>query len=98
MNLIARNLFNAVLVLDLTHLDALSLVADTVAQYVSRGVPLRMGLVPIVADVDAPEEVQLPTEVANAFWYLIEKVGRARTMAFLGQVSLITCSGGKPVY
>ena len=68
MSLIGRNLNNVVLVLDLSRPASLYLVTESIKTYVSRGIPVRFGLVPqVAADVDAPA-----TLVASVTWYLIE--------------------------
>lgn len=83
MNLVARNLNNVVLLLDLSQPSALLLVAENVRMYVSRGIPLRFGLVPLVGEHGSAAE-----RVARVVGYLVDTVGRAGAMEFMGEVSL----------
>ncbi|GAA5982339.1 hypothetical protein JCM5350_006149 [Sporobolomyces pararoseus] len=79
MNLVARNLNNVVFVLDLSQPSSLVLVAQNLKQFITRGIPVRFGLVPLVAsDPDAIE-----TEMAQIMFYLIETIGRGPTIRFL---------------
>ena len=82
MSQIGRNLNNVVLVLDLARPAALNLVTESVKMYVSRGIPVRFGLVPQVAT----EGEHPSTAVASCLWYLVDIIGRSKTMAFLSAV------------
>ncbi|KAL8279773.1 hypothetical protein RQP46_007868 [Phenoliferia psychrophenolica] len=80
MSQIGRNLNNVVLVLDLARPASLLLVTESVKAFVSRGIPVRFGLVPQVSAID---EADPSTAVASAMWYLVDMIGRSKTMAFL---------------
>lgn len=88
MNLIRRNLNNVIFVLDLSQSSALLILADNVRQFVSRGIPIRFGLVPRVGEEGDASDVS--AQVAQVIWYLAEKYGRASAMQFCSEVS---CSG-----
>jgi UDP-glucose:glycoprotein glucosyltransferase len=86
MNLIGRNLNNVVFVLDLSQPAALALLTNNVRQFISRGIPVRFGVVPQVGA--AGENGNVSTMVAQVLWYLVEAVGRAPAMGFCGDVRL----------
>lgn len=81
MNLVARNMNNVVLVLDLSRPESLRLIAESVRTYVSRGIPVRFGLVPQVGEIG-----DITTSVAQVIWYLVENAGRSNAMGFLDSV------------
>ncbi|GAA5860419.1 hypothetical protein JCM1840_000253 [Sporobolomyces johnsonii] len=93
MNLIAKNLNNVVFVLDLSQPAALALIAETVKQFVSRGIPVRFGLVPLVGELGDADSVE--TMLAQVVWYLVDALGRAPTMSFLAD--LYTASPEAPI-
>jgi UDP-glucose:glycoprotein glucosyltransferase len=82
MNLVARNLNNVVFVLDLSQPSSLVLVAQNLKQFITRGIPVRFGLVPLVAS----DEAAIETEMARVVLYLVETVGRGPTIRFLQDV------------
>ncbi|GAA6015304.1 hypothetical protein JCM10207_008942 [Rhodosporidiobolus poonsookiae] len=86
MNLIARNLNNVVLVLDLTQPNALALVIENIKTFVSRGIPVRFGVVPLVSEQG--DETAVQRQVAQALWYLTDTLGRSAAMAFLNDLYL----------
>lgn len=94
MNLIARNLNNVVLALDLSNVRSLTTLTKNVAGYIARGIPVRFGVVPIISD-DAPEHGSVKNDVAKVLWYLVDAIGRARTMVFLDD--LVKSSAGADV-
>ncbi|GAA5969938.1 hypothetical protein JCM3765_000374 [Sporobolomyces pararoseus] len=79
MNLVARNLNNVVFVLDLSQPSSLVLVAQNLKQFITRGIPVRFGLVPLVA----PDGDAIETEMAQIMFYLVETIGRGPTIGFL---------------
>ncbi|GAA5951905.1 hypothetical protein JCM21900_004180 [Sporobolomyces salmonicolor] len=93
MNLIAKNLNNVIFVLDLSQPAALALLAENVKQFVSRGIPVRFGLVPVVGESGEAESVE--TMLAQVVWYLVDALGRAPTMSFL--TDLYTASPEAPI-
>ncbi|GAA5830729.1 hypothetical protein JCM11251_001055 [Rhodosporidiobolus azoricus] len=84
MNLIARNLNNVVFVLDLSQSAALSLLTENVKQFVSRGIPVRFGVVPLVNTEGA--EGAIETQMAQMVWYLVDALGRTPAMKFLSDI------------
>ena len=47
---LARNIVNVILALDLTRRESHAILADNIAQFVKRGVPVRFGLVPLIQE------------------------------------------------
>ena len=92
MNLVARNLNNVVFVLDLSQPASLVLVTQNIKQFISRGIPVRFGLVPLVSSSDSPNSIT--TEMAQVVWYLVDKIGRGQAIKFLHDVS---CSHYHPM-
>ncbi|SCV74361.1 BQ2448_6793 [Microbotryum intermedium] len=92
MNNVALNLNQAVFILDLTQPSALQLITRQVQTFVSRGLPIRFGLVPKLPSRGEEEEEEeeeadsAEESLAKVFWYLTEANGRAGTMRFLGQL------------
>ncbi|KAK4698215.1 hypothetical protein P7C70_g8069, partial [Phenoliferia sp. Uapishka_3] len=82
MSLIGRNFNNIVLVLDLACPESLNLIMESVRLYVSRGIPIRFGVVPKVG-----ADTESSTMVASMTWYLVEMIGRSKTMARRGTFS-----------
>jgi hypothetical protein len=83
LNSVALNLHNVVLVLDLTKSGSLTLIVDNIKQFVSRGIPVRFGLVPIIGD----DPNDPTTMLAKTIWHLTDTAGRATTMRFMSDVS-----------
>ena len=102
MNLIRRNLNSVIFVLDFSQPTALALLAENVRNFVSRGIPLRFGVVPQVTATQAEDDVS--AKVAQVLWYTIDKLGRAPAMTMLlGDVSAVVAQSRKvcsrqPVY
>ncbi|GAA5977891.1 hypothetical protein JCM11641_006101, partial [Rhodosporidiobolus odoratus] len=84
MSLIARNLNNVIFILDLSQPNAVALITEDVKQFVSRGIPVRFGIVPLVAD----DEEAVETQVAQVLWYLVDALGRMPAMNFLSDLQL----------
>ncbi|KAH8101097.1 glycosyltransferase family 24 protein, partial [Cristinia sonorae] len=78
-----RNIFNVVLSVDLSQSSSLSFIGATVANIITRQFPFRFGVVPIV-------ETEGGLQMARLFYWLIENVGRARTMQFIQRIAQIT--------
>ncbi|KIP02024.1 glycosyltransferase family 24 protein [Phlebiopsis gigantea 11061_1 CR5-6] len=74
------NMYNVVLVLDLSQTSALNFIAGAVAPLISRGFPFRFGLVPAVETADG-------AKMARLVYWLYAHVGRDRTLQFLTHVS-----------
>jgi UDP-glucose:glycoprotein glucosyltransferase len=81
MHQIARNLNNVVFILDLTQPNAISFITNSVKTFISRGIPVRFGVVPILGEEDDAVESQ----VAQVLWYLVDAVGRSPAMDFLAK-------------
>ncbi|KAM6503198.1 glycosyltransferase family 24 protein [Amanita muscaria] len=73
---VKRNLFNIILILDLSNPTALELVGGTISNIIERGIPFRFGLVPSLAS----EENR---KMAKAIYWLFENAGRKRTMHWI---------------
>ncbi|KAF9530297.1 UDP-glucose:glycoprotein glucosyltransferase-domain-containing protein [Crepidotus variabilis] len=73
------NLFNIVLVLDLSQLASLNFIAGPMSSIINRDFPLRFGLVPIAETKDGKKMTQL-------FNYFVKTFGRKNTLAFLKSV------------
>ncbi|GAA5885662.1 hypothetical protein JCM6882_007517 [Rhodosporidiobolus microsporus] len=84
MNLVARNLNNVVFILDLSQPSAISLLTESVKQFITRGIPVRFGVVPLVNEEG--QEKSIETKVAQVVWYLVDALGRTPLMKFLGDI------------
>ena len=82
MSLVGKNLYNVVLVMDLSRIDSVALLTEVVRAFVARGIPVRFGFVPYLGDSN-----EASTMVAKVLWYLVDSVGRAGSMKFLDLVS-----------
>jgi UDP-glucose:glycoprotein glucosyltransferase len=58
---IKLNLFNVILVLDLSHPSSLMTVTSAVANIISRNIPLRFGIVPLAETEDGTFTVPFTT-------------------------------------
>ncbi|THH10819.1 hypothetical protein EW146_g8252 [Bondarzewia mesenterica] len=76
---IRANLFNVVLVMDLSQTSSLYYLASTISNIINRGFPVRFGFVPAV---ESDEDVRM----AKIIDYLVNNYGRARTMNFIKKV------------
>ncbi|CAL1698787.1 unnamed protein product [Somion occarium] len=77
---IKRNLFNIVLAVDLSQSSSLNFIAGAVSNIINRNLPFRFGVVPLVETDDG-------TRMARLFYWLIEHVGRAKTMEFIQRIA-----------
>ncbi|KAI0715904.1 glycosyltransferase family 24 protein [Cerioporus squamosus] len=71
-----RNLFNVVLVVDLSQLSSIDFIASTVQALINRGMPFRWGVAPLVETEDG-------ARMARLYYYLLENFGPTETFAFL---------------
>ncbi|KAJ7185207.1 UDP-glucose:glycoprotein glucosyltransferase-domain-containing protein [Mycena filopes] len=76
---IKLNLFNVVLVLDLSRPASLSMITSAVAGIISRNLPFRFGIVPLAESEDG-------AKMATLFYHSVHNYGRKRTMGFLQKV------------
>ena len=84
MSQVAKNLNNVVFVLDLSQPVSLALITENVKQFVSRGIPIRFGVVPLVSPLGAEDAVE--THLAQLLWYLTDVVGRGPAISFLASL------------
>ncbi|BGP48159.1 killer toxin resistant protein [Rhodotorula kratochvilovae] len=84
MSQIAKNLNNVVFILDLSQPASLALITENIKQFISRGVPIRFGVVPVVSPLGAEDAVE--TQLAQLLWYLADAVGRGPAISFLSSV------------
>ncbi|KAK2461156.1 hypothetical protein APHAL10511_006683 [Amanita phalloides] len=75
-----RNMFNIILILDLSTPSSLHLLTGTISTIIERGIPFRWGLVPSLASPDS-------RRMARAVYWLIHNAGRKRTMQWIRNVS-----------
>ncbi|KAJ3071820.1 hypothetical protein HDU98_004753 [Podochytrium sp. JEL0797] len=75
---VAKNMFNALFVLDLTNLEHLA-VQMNVFQFIEHTVPLRFGLVPAVGDGDDGAALL----AASAFMHIVRTSGRKEAKEFI---------------
>ncbi|KAJ6562664.1 glycosyltransferase family 24 protein [Mycena capillaripes] len=73
------NMFNVVLVFDLSHPASLNTITGAVASIISRGFPFRFGIVPLAESEDG-------AKMARLFYHSVRNYGRKRTMSFLQKV------------
>ncbi|KWU41782.1 hypothetical protein RHOSPDRAFT_22376 [Rhodotorula sp. JG-1b] len=93
MTQVARNLNNLVFILDLSLPDSLQHITRNIKQYVSRGLPIRFGVVPHVGP--SGDSSSVSTLMAQTTWYLTDAAGRTATMAFLDRIAQALPSGGR---
>ena len=80
---VRRNLVNVVLALDLSKRDNHAILSDNIATFISRGVGIRFGTVPLLQE---GEEDKVQKAVARVMCYLVGTAGRASAMAFSREV------------
>ncbi|KAF8954770.1 hypothetical protein BDZ97DRAFT_1908037 [Flammula alnicola] len=73
---IKANLFNVVLILDLSQMSSLNLIAGPMTNIINRDIPLRFGLVPVAETEDGKK-------MAKLLYHLIKNYGRRKTLGFL---------------
>ncbi|KAI5475335.1 UDP-glucose:glycoprotein glucosyltransferase [Pseudohyphozyma bogoriensis] len=78
---LAINLHNLVLSLDLSQPDSLSLLTENIRTFVSRGIPIRFGFVPMLHARE--EDRGIEEDVARVFGEFVKKRGRKGAMDFL---------------
>lgn len=78
LHAIAQNLINVVLGLDLTRTHNLRTLGHVVEPFISRGLPIRWGVVPIAPKNSSEEEL-----MSRCFWNLTESVGPIEALKFI---------------
>lgn len=79
---IRRNMYNVVVVFDLSRPSGLRFITNTLSMLIDRLFPVRFGIVPIVETEDS-------VKMAKVFYYLVQNYGRQATMGFFGSVRTI---------
>ncbi|KAF5311086.1 hypothetical protein D9619_007791 [Psilocybe cf. subviscida] len=82
MPAVKANLFNVVLILDLSKISALNFIGGPMTNIIARDFPLRFGLVPVV-------ETEEGKKMARLFYYLVKTYGRKKTTEFLSLLSQV---------
>ena len=77
---VRRNLFNIVLVLDLSKPSSLYLLGGTIFNIIERGIPFRFGLVPHTTSDDGKR-------MGKAMYWLFKNAGRSRSMDWIKTIS-----------
>ncbi|EPQ50934.1 hypothetical protein GLOTRDRAFT_82068 [Gloeophyllum trabeum ATCC 11539] len=85
---IKLNLWNVVLVVDLSQSSSLNFLVGTVSNIIQRNFPFRFGVVPVV-------ETEEGLKMARLFYWLVKTYGRAKTMGFMRKISQVQ---GRPQY
>ncbi|KAF4586958.1 hypothetical protein EYR40_010976 [Pleurotus pulmonarius] len=75
---IKLNIYNVILVVDLSQPTALSFITGPVSNIIERNFPFRFGIVPILETENGQR-----MKMAKVFKYLVKTVGRKATMEFL---------------
>jgi UDP-glucose:glycoprotein glucosyltransferase len=79
---VRRNMYNVVVVLDLSRPSSLRFIANTLSMLIDRLFPVRFGIVPIVETEDG-------VKMAKVFYHLVQNYGRRATMGFFSSVRTI---------
>ena len=79
---IRRNMYNVVVVFDLSRPSGLRFITNTLSMLIDRLFPVRFGIVPIVETEDS-------VKMAKVFYYLVQNYDRRATMGFFGSVRSI---------
>ncbi|KAJ6489844.1 glycosyltransferase family 24 protein [Mycena sanguinolenta] len=74
------NMFNVILVLDLSQPASINTVTGPVASIIARSFPFRFGIVPLAESEDG-------AKMAKLFYHSVRTYGRKRTMSFLKTVA-----------
>ncbi|KJA25590.1 glycosyltransferase family 24 protein [Hypholoma sublateritium FD-334 SS-4] len=77
---IKANLFNVILVVDLSKISTLNFLAGAVSSIINRDIPLRFGMVPVSDSDDG-------RKMAKLFYHLITNHGRRKTLEFLSALA-----------
>ncbi|KAF8994665.1 UDP-glucose:glycoprotein glucosyltransferase-domain-containing protein, partial [Cyathus striatus] len=81
---IRLNLFNLILVMDLSKTESVNFLAGPVASIMEHSLPFRFGFVPSWEAYDAGEgHDEDGKKLARMFYYLVENFGRRRAMSFI---------------
>lgn len=80
---IKKNLFNIILLLDLTNIENLTFLGGTMSAIIERQYPIRFGLVP---SVESDESKRM----ARLVYYVIRNHGRRRAMLFVKNIVLVS--------
>jgi len=80
---VRRNMYNVVLVFDLSRPFCLHFIANTLSMLIDRSYPVRFGLVPIIETEDG-------AKMAKVFYYLVQNYGRQATMQFFSSVCIMS--------
>lgn len=83
---VRRNLVTVILALDLSKRDSHAMLAENVATFISRGVGVRFGSVPLLTEDELRETKSVQAIVARVMWYLVDTAGRASAIAFSREV------------
>jgi hypothetical protein len=79
---IRRNMYNVVVVFDLSRPSSLRFITNTMSMLIDRLFPVRFGIVPIVETEDG-------VKMAKLFYYLVQNYGRRTTMGFFSSVRTV---------
>ena len=79
---IRRNMYNVVVVFDLSRPSSLRVITNTLSMLIDRLFPVRFGIVPIVETEDS-------VKMAKVFYYLAQNYGLPATTGFFGSVRTI---------
>ncbi|KDR79892.1 hypothetical protein GALMADRAFT_242006 [Galerina marginata CBS 339.88] len=79
---IKANLFNIVLIMDLSQTTSLNFIAGPMTNIISRDFPLRFGLVPTAETEDGKK-------MARLFYHLIKNFGRKKSLDFMKSISQV---------
>lgn len=82
---IRRNLWNVVLVLDMSDRSAISAIAQTISTLIQRNLPLRFGVVPMIGDEDDSS-----LAMGRLMRWSVANLGRAQTIQWLRAVFTTT--------
>ncbi|KAI0754012.1 glycosyltransferase family 24 protein [Daedaleopsis nitida] len=74
------NMLNVVLAVDLSQLSSIDFIATTVQAIISRSMPFRWGVAPLVETEDG-------ARMARLYYYVLENFGSAEALAFLHKLS-----------
>ncbi|KAF9478976.1 hypothetical protein BDN70DRAFT_807681 [Pholiota conissans] len=77
---VRANLFNVILIVDLSRIQTLNFIAGPMSSIIDRSLPLRFGLVPLA-------ETEEGKKMTKLFYHLIKNYGRKKTLNFLSALS-----------